>query len=399
MRRGPLLVCVTLAGLGCGGSTFGVAPDGGREAGGGDAPSDAPLAEGSTFDGPPVDSGKGGCDADTSSDPKNCGGCGHDCLGTLCTDSLCGVTALSSGLVNPYALALTANEAFVAVDGVCNDAGACPDGSVLEVPLDGGAVNTVASNQGTPRGIATDGTNVYWADYDPNSGVVVSSPVSGASAPAVVAMGQAGPTSVAAVNGAVFWTDFEGGVIGVQPPSGPPSYFGTGHVTHPSALWVDPSASHVYWTNLDDGSASPPPGSGSVGSATGTVATGYVAAPMPVVPGIQRPTDLTVLMDGTIAWADPDDNEIWILPPGGMPTAVFTGQPQVSRIAAGSSHLYWSNAGDGTVRRGDPSTMTQTKLAQGIQQPGALAVEGPFVYWLDLGATNQPNGGLFRVAR
>ncbi len=60
---------------------------GGTE-GGSDGPGSADSPSGT--DGPNVDGGDGGpCTADTTKDPKNCGRCGHDCLGGECKDSKC----------------------------------------------------------------------------------------------------------------------------------------------------------------------------------------------------------------------------------------------------------------------------------------------------------------------
>jgi hypothetical protein len=45
-------------------------------------------------------------------------------------------------------------------------------GSVLSMPLAGGAVTTLASSQTTPWDLVIDGTSVYWTDYGPSGAVM-----------------------------------------------------------------------------------------------------------------------------------------------------------------------------------------------------------------------------------
>jgi hypothetical protein len=79
----------------CGLSTLGSGPPATGEEGGaaleGDAPDSPSLADASSKDAPAaiVDGGADGCAADLATDPKNCGACGHDCLGGGCGAGAC----------------------------------------------------------------------------------------------------------------------------------------------------------------------------------------------------------------------------------------------------------------------------------------------------------------------
>src|SRR5438445_6182548 len=73
---------------------------------------------------PPVDGGTdvveasadvfvdAGCTADTQNDPKNCGKCGHDCVGGSCTAGACQVATLVTGQVAVTSLAPAATKLF-----------------------------------------------------------------------------------------------------------------------------------------------------------------------------------------------------------------------------------------------------------------------------------------------
>jgi hypothetical protein len=106
--RGAFIGAIFLAGLllasfACG--TFGAdaAPVG----------PDATSADGTSSDqdGATPDGGAS-CVADFESDPRNCGSCGHDCLGGTCTKRACDPFVLVAGLSEPSNLTLGATRVF-----------------------------------------------------------------------------------------------------------------------------------------------------------------------------------------------------------------------------------------------------------------------------------------------
>jgi hypothetical protein len=83
------------------------ARDGSHETGGGgDAKADAPVTCG-----------------DTSSDPANCGKCGHDCLGGACTAGACGPVAITTMAGTPGVLAADATYLYWVDNSVAERAG------------------------------------------------------------------------------------------------------------------------------------------------------------------------------------------------------------------------------------------------------------------------------------
>ncbi len=113
-----------------------------------DAPFDGPGSEDAS------DAGAT-CDANTQLDPKNCGRCGHDCLGADCSYGACGALVVTSG---------TYLSASLATDGVrvfYRD-----QTSVRSCPVGGcDAGELLASAPANSAGaIAAGPTAVYWSD-------------------------------------------------------------------------------------------------------------------------------------------------------------------------------------------------------------------------------------------
>jgi sugar lactone lactonase YvrE len=74
----------------------------------------------------------------------------------------------------------------------------------------GGPSEVLAEDQGGPRGIATDGQSLYWANS--GSGTVMRVSVDGGTA-VVLATSQQEPWSVAVDGESVYWTNHAGGTV------------------------------------------------------------------------------------------------------------------------------------------------------------------------------------------
>src|SRR5215472_8465185 len=219
MRCGLALTAVTLVagviascGLSSEGSGDGGLPEGGSQDGaadrwtdatGGDTGVDVDVFE--TAPDSAIDSAAdvareaaldgGGCDADLTKDPANCGACEHDCLGGSCAGSACQPVALATRPVGPQGLATDSNNVYWTSSGA---------GTVDQCALSGcgGTRVQLANGQAQPNSVAVGGGAVFWTDY--TGADIMSCPIGGGTVStfATLPSGAVGRVEVAA--GVVF---------------------------------------------------------------------------------------------------------------------------------------------------------------------------------------------------
>ncbi len=127
-------------------------------------------------------------------------------------------------------------------------------GATIEKSDLGGAnrqkVYQFAPGSGTNlRGIAVDGTNLYWADY--SSGKILSGDVTGVTTPADLVTGLNGPVGVALGNdGNIYWTEANANVIRRRPviPGAITSL--VSGLSTPNYIAVDGASGLMYWTEI-----------------------------------------------------------------------------------------------------------------------------------------------------
>lgn len=69
--------------------------------------------------------------------------------------------------------------------------------------------------------------------------------------------------------------------------------------------------------------------------------------------------------------------------PVGIPTILATDQPSPTAIALTATHVLWTNAGDGTVRRVAKTGGTPETIASQQDDPVAIAADEAGIYWLN----------------
>lgn len=332
------------------------------------------------------------CNADLTSDPKNCGACDHDCIGGTCSESTCQpvvVTTLADG--QPYGLdvddtsiyfsdvggdakgiiykidkrATNAAPTMLAettdpliydlrVDsaGVVFASGSVSNsngvGVVESVAKAGGAKHLIASTK-VPRGLSLDGTSAYWyaAESDPIDIEGASRTGSDGGAPKKFAAAEADST-VTYVDGlALFWAK-------------------------PSTMRRCTLPACVDKTSI---------------------AT------------LDR-TPVAVASNGTLLFFGGDD-KVFVMPKtatsGAMELA--TGQNQISWIAADDKAVVWADTGtndqsfqNGAIVRctlsGSTCSGGPVIVAHSTHNPRVIAMDATAIYW-----TEQYGGTVWRVAR
>jgi hypothetical protein len=145
----------------------------------------------------------GSCAAATTTDPHNCGGCGHDCLGGACAAGVCQPVAIrppTGGRSQGPVLIAGGRVVWLEVPALgnafpvtCPVAGCPPPGAA---PLNAPTLNTVPSGA-----LASDGTSVFLVD---DTGRVLSCPATGCSGSPAVVYGNNDVAEIAWAGGVLF---------------------------------------------------------------------------------------------------------------------------------------------------------------------------------------------------
>ncbi len=283
------------------------------------------------------DADAGAC-GDTTSDPQNCGACGHGCLGQPCRSGTCAAAVLASG-------------------------------------------------QDDPRSIVVDETNVYWGSA--GAGGVWSCDKACAMGPSKVADEPAPVVALAMTKFYVFWakaadvkrlTKSSGEIVGVD----------NGVVANLVALAADEAS--FTWTNSD--------ATGGVARCP-VAGCDMMAGPDVLADGYERPAALAIAPGGfAFAAGNPSRAILYcsprcVDPDAGLAVTIAESQPEPGAIALDATSAFWTNAlaapNAAVVRAALAAPHAPTTLAN-LDSPGPLVLDGGFVYTI-----GQKDGSLHRV--
>ena len=320
-----------------------------------------------------TDAGEAGCSADVVVDPKNCGRCGHDCLGGACERGACQPVRLAVDRSNLLWMAIDATHVYFCEDAVQR---------LGRVPKAGGAVELVASACTYTYGAAViDDTNIY---VNEQGGIRVV-PKQGLGAGSLILPG-ATAFAVDATN--LYLLEVQSGGTGgmrlsrAAKPAGTPVTIGG--LTSPGRVAHD--ATKLYVTDVDgirQFSKTAAPGGPDAGSSL-------------FVGGAPEPADVAVDSMYVYYASQTTGSVKRATKVGGSVDIVASGVNAPSAVAVDASGVYFASASAGLIMScplagcpGDPHVLASLQA-----EPYGIAIDDVAVYWI-----TQSGGTVMRVAK
>ena len=341
---------------------------------------------------PPPD-GARVCNAELSSDPRNCGICGHDCLEGACANGSCEPFLLASGQNGPSNLVTENGSLFwTNVDGTVHGCTATSCGATSKT------LTTLDAGNPLLTGLAVRDGQLYFASYYTDA--VYSCPVTGCAAPQAIATKIPQASSVVTdANNAYFLSASQAYLARCALPScagGPVKIAGDGLGAYAGAVLDDTS---VYWFGggptgqfdrakvyraaktlvdggpevlLDDRSVRPGVSPHNLAVRNGVL---YVAEQSPLVDG-------GATSNGTVFQM--------LLGPGRAKFTLAASQPPMGGIAVDETHVYWVDLSVGAIKRCASAgcNLMPTTLVTAQNVPTRPVLTDTAIYWTEyLGGT------------
>jgi hypothetical protein len=251
-------------------------------------------------------------------------------------------------------------------------------GVVLQAPIGGGAVTTLASGRNSPIGIAVDAANVYWGDD-----ALMKIPIGGGTATTLTS--SVAPWSIAVDANNVYWANV--GYVAKMPIGGGATTVIGRTNGNGNAISLALVGSNLYWQE-----------SGSTITDTGTVVGASIEADggngiaSTLVSGLISP--LYVAADQNHLYVN--DNGFLLQAPvaGGTPTTIASCGIS-SFLAVDATNIYFAG---GTVEARAIGSSSSTALATGQETNGTLAINATSVFWGNWNASSS-TGSIATIAK
>ncbi len=352
------------------------------------------------------------CETDLRTTTEHCGACGRSCGSAVCQGGQCAAEPLARALPAPFSLQV-AGPRLVWYEGGgaaiwgCRTAD-CGTSKAVMVDVRGARF---AVDGLSPRQIAVDATNFYYADCGNDCGLskcdlAGCKLTGGAQLDTVRNATRLSTLVVAGAGGAYTYQGIEG-LSRIDLTTGLTSYMGGTYRVQDQlqALYTD-GTDFVY---VDpDASLANPIGGLFICPYAGCAGTRNRLLPPPVR-HLATAARTAFTSSGPTATASIIGCAFGGC--GGGGTVLATNQAYVSDIAADATAMYWSttgvanpatnNAALGTVMRcalpscaGGP-----TRVAEGVVNPTSIALDKDYIYWLTRGGTAANTGEIWRRRR
>jgi sugar lactone lactonase YvrE len=398
LRAARALAILAVTGCGFDGAS-GIAGDGGSvpSPSGATEKADAALPDGGSAEGGLLEGGMA-CVADVATDATNCGRCGHSCLGAACVNGICESTALVAPLANtkPWSVAVTSALVYWTYyddySAQYNGVWYAPKGAT-----NGSAVRIHNEDISHPQRIVTDGTNVYWTDYNNDPAYVLRCPVGAKCAEPTtwrLASNEKLPDGITFDATSTYWTRRSDGELvrcAISGCGGSPSVIvsSEGGASGIAAL-VTGGATRLFWTRR---------------GATGSVRTclvngGGTCTAESFAATANDPAEIVVFGD-RVYWTNVGSGEVRSCAVSGCTAAdlpIASGQTELAGLAVDASGVYWVAGSESTgAVRMCPHAGCGTgpvTIAGNLGKPHGIALDASFVYFTALG-----DGSIRRVAK
>jgi hypothetical protein len=337
----------------------------------------------------PVDGGGDAIDAptgacvDVTADPKNCGRCGHDCLGGGCEAGACLPVPLVPG-GSPRAIALDTAHVFWTDSNSARVGQVGKDGTGrIDLAL-GGTKNSY------PIGIATDGANMFWGGIEDE---LFRCKIGGcANTPSQVTSTGGTFTDLVVDDTKVYWLDGMGAGRIASVNKGTILGAGGASVAPGAFNRIAQDAQFLYVTS-DDGNVR------RIAKSNGAV--NIVAKALGKTFGIAVDDTNVYFTDGD----DPATIDVAAkIATNATPTPLAAAQHNPEAIASDATNLYWVNTFIGIGPDGKIMTCpftncaTPVVLADNQHAPISIAVDATAIYWVNFDFGNG-SGGVMKLAK